>query len=188
MKHVFWVYDNELAGRPGPGIAPWQLSELKAGGFDMILSLASDLYPHSDASQAGLSRTCIPLPDVPGPDDYLVRACAASLPLTLLLALCELVHPPGVIGELPQVGPLGEGLDHYACQLVLNGRSVFEQTLKFLSNESGKFFSGDGRHRTPPLQSLYRHRGRHRLWVIWHLIISYSRGKIKQTNKAGSCL
>ena len=83
MKHVFWVYDNELAGRPGPGVAPWQLSELKAGGFDMILSVASDLFPHSDASQVGLLRTCIPFPDGPGPDDYAVRACASSLPLTL---------------------------------------------------------------------------------------------------------
>ena len=87
MKHVFWVYDNELAGRPGPGVAPWQLSELKAGGFDMILSLASDLYPHQDASKVGLSRTCIPFSDVTESDDYVSRACAACLPLTL-----EVIH------------------------------------------------------------------------------------------------
>ena len=83
MKHVFWVYENTLAGRPGPGIAPWQFSDLKAGGFDIILSVASDLFPHSDASRNGLSRICIPFPDSWPPDDYSVRVCRALLPLTL---------------------------------------------------------------------------------------------------------
>ena len=83
MKHIFWVYENALAGRPGPGVAPWRLSDLKDGGFDLILSVASDLFPESDASRVGLSRTCIPLPDCAPPDDYSVRVCRASLPLTL---------------------------------------------------------------------------------------------------------
>jgi len=83
MKHVFWIYEKELAGRPGPGVAPWRISELKAGGVDVILSVASDLFPHADASGGGLSRTCVPLPDVALPDDYVPRVCAAALPLTL---------------------------------------------------------------------------------------------------------
>jgi len=83
MKHVFWVYENALAGRPGPRVTPWHISDLKAGGVDMILSVASDLFQHSDASRDGLSRTCIPLPDCAPPDDYTARACEASLPLTL---------------------------------------------------------------------------------------------------------
>ncbi len=83
MKHNFWVYENELAGRPGPGVAPWQISDLKAGGINMILSVASDLFPHTDASRNGMSRTCIPFPDCAPPDDYTVRVCRASLPLTL---------------------------------------------------------------------------------------------------------
>ena len=83
MKHVFWVYDNELAGRPGPGMAPWHFSDLKAGGFDMILSVASNLFPHTDALRDGLSRTCVPLPDFAPPDDYTTRVFQTSLPLTL---------------------------------------------------------------------------------------------------------
>lgn len=83
MEHVFWVYENALAGRPGPGMAPWNISDLKAGGFDLILSVASDLFPHPDASRDGLTRTCIPLPDCAPPDDYTVQACRASLPLAL---------------------------------------------------------------------------------------------------------
>jgi len=83
MKHVFWVYENALAGRPGPGVTPWHIADLKAGGVDLILSVASDLFPHSDAARNGVSRTCIPLPDCAPPDDYTVRVCRASLPLTL---------------------------------------------------------------------------------------------------------
>ena len=82
MKHVFWVYPGEVAGRPGPGVAPWKLSELKAGGFDVVLSVASDLFDHSDTVVAGLARSCIPLPDVRPPDMYGTEVCAATLPLT----------------------------------------------------------------------------------------------------------
>ena len=70
MKHVFWVYAGELAGRPGPRLAPWDLSKLKAGGIDAVLSAGSDLFGHSDAVAAGLVRTCIALPDTWPPDAY----------------------------------------------------------------------------------------------------------------------
>ncbi len=83
MKHVFWVYENTLAGRSGPGMNPWNISDLRAGGIDMILSVASDLFPPADASLNGVVRTCVPLPDCAPPDDYTVRVCRASLPLTL---------------------------------------------------------------------------------------------------------
>ena len=60
MEHVFWVYPNEVAGRPGPGVAPWDLEQLKVGGVDLVVSLATDLFPHSDAVRAGMP-TCIRL-------------------------------------------------------------------------------------------------------------------------------
>ena len=82
MKHVFWVYPGELAGRPGPRVAPWNLSELKAGGIDAVLSVGTDLFGHSEAIAAGLVRTCIPLPDTWPPDVYTAEVCAALLPLT----------------------------------------------------------------------------------------------------------
>ena len=82
MKHVFWVYPGEVAGRPGPSVAPWRLSELKAGGFDVVLSVASDLFAHSDPTAVGITRSCIPLPDVVPPDDQTIRVCTAALPLT----------------------------------------------------------------------------------------------------------
>lgn len=82
MKHIFWIYPGEVAGRPGPRVAPWSLSELKAGGFDVVLSVASDLFEHAETVAAGLTRGCIPLPDIGPPDDYVVKVCAAALPLT----------------------------------------------------------------------------------------------------------
>ena len=85
MKHVFWVYRNKVAGRPGPVAAPWSLPELKQGGFDRILSVASDLFPHSAASASGISRTCIPLPDVAPPDAETVAICRANLRATLVV-------------------------------------------------------------------------------------------------------
>lgn len=85
MKHVFWIYRGRLAGRPGPLAAPWSLPELRRGGFDVMLSLAPDLFSHSDAAGAGISRTCIPLPDVVPPDAYTRAICRANLRLTFEL-------------------------------------------------------------------------------------------------------
>ena len=82
MEHIFWIYENEVAGRPGPGVAPWRLRDLKAGGFDAMLSVASDLFRHTEASEVGLSRACIPFPDVVPPDVNVSQLCAASLPMT----------------------------------------------------------------------------------------------------------
>ena len=82
MKHVFWIYPGEVAGRPGPGLSPWRLHELKAGGLDAVLSVASDLFAHSEVISAGLIRTCMPLPDVGPPDRHVAEVCAAVLPLT----------------------------------------------------------------------------------------------------------
>ncbi len=82
MKHVFWVYRNELAGRPGPGVAPWRLSDFAGSGIDVLLSVASDLFPHSEAAASGLARACIPFPDLVPPDELTYRQCRANLRLT----------------------------------------------------------------------------------------------------------
>ena len=81
MQHVFWVYEGALAGRTGPRAEPWDISELQAGGIDLILSVASDLFPPQDAVRVGMSRTCVPMPDLAPPDEYSARVCTAVLPL-----------------------------------------------------------------------------------------------------------
>lgn len=41
MRWVYWVLPGLLAGRPGPGDAPWDLRELWEAGFRTIVSLSS---------------------------------------------------------------------------------------------------------------------------------------------------
>ena len=82
MEQVFWLYDAEVGGRPGPGVAPWDLSSLRAGGIDVMLSLATDLFSHTGVVKAGISRTCTPFPDVLPPDPNVVALCSANLRLT----------------------------------------------------------------------------------------------------------
>ena len=39
MKHVYWIEEGWLAGRPGPNCRQWDLMELYQGGFRAIVSL-----------------------------------------------------------------------------------------------------------------------------------------------------
>ncbi len=43
MDHVYWVIEGQLAGRPGPTRASWDLEALHAGGIRAIVSLAADV-------------------------------------------------------------------------------------------------------------------------------------------------
>ena len=45
-------------GRPDPRVALWNLRE---EGVDLILPLATDLFPHSEATGAGMRRLCTTL-------------------------------------------------------------------------------------------------------------------------------
>ena len=97
MRHVFWIDPEKVAGRPGPIEAPWCLQELRRGGFDVVLSVASDLFPHSDMVGTGLSRRCIPFPDVVPPDRHTISLCRANLQLTLDLISANVDQGRGVL-------------------------------------------------------------------------------------------
>ncbi|MFO0944425.1 MAG: dual specificity protein phosphatase family protein [Planctomycetota bacterium] len=43
MQHVYWVIENELAGRPGPECCPWKPADLAAAGIRAIVSLAGPI-------------------------------------------------------------------------------------------------------------------------------------------------
>lgn len=85
MKHVFWLYPGEIAGRPGPDFAPWRLGQLRSSGIDAVLSVAEELFDGSEASAAGLDYAWLPFPSVapPGPEDE--ELCRALLPEALRL-------------------------------------------------------------------------------------------------------
>ncbi len=42
MRHVYWVIDGLLAGRPGPVLEPWDPAELYKAGFRTVISLAAE--------------------------------------------------------------------------------------------------------------------------------------------------
>ena len=43
MEHVYWVWDDLLAGRPGPTRVPWNAQALYAGGIRAVVSLAQEV-------------------------------------------------------------------------------------------------------------------------------------------------
>ncbi|MEA3308283.1 MAG: dual specificity protein phosphatase family protein [Chloroflexota bacterium] len=43
MKYIYWIIEKELAGRPGPQLAPWNPPELYRGGIRTVISLATDV-------------------------------------------------------------------------------------------------------------------------------------------------
>ena len=88
MKEVFWVYPGQVAGRAGPGVAPRDLAQLKSSGNNLIISLATDLFPHSEAVQAEIRRVCIPFPNVLPPDELTVNLCRSSLRTAFELNSC----------------------------------------------------------------------------------------------------
>ena len=63
MRHLFWLLDGLLAGRPGPVEAPWDLAELQAGGVRVIVSLNKQADP-AEVAAAGLRHHLLPLPPI----------------------------------------------------------------------------------------------------------------------------
>ena len=81
MQHVFWIIQDQLAGRCGPDRQPWNPAELRAAGFGAILSVNDGLLCHpEDLDELGIAYACVPLsPNAPpctGDLDY----CLAALP------------------------------------------------------------------------------------------------------------
>lgn len=63
MKHLFWLLDGLLGGRPGPTLAPWDLAQFSAAGLRSIVSLGNEPNP-DDVTAAGLRHHSVPLPAI----------------------------------------------------------------------------------------------------------------------------
>ena len=81
MKHVFWLIDNEICGRPGPNHQPWKPEEFSEAGIGAILSVNSaesvyldELAPH------GISHKCVPLAANAPPEPGELELCLERLP------------------------------------------------------------------------------------------------------------
>ncbi|MGD9048523.1 MAG: dual specificity protein phosphatase family protein [Anaerolineae bacterium] len=63
MKHVFWLLDGLLAGRPGPVQAPWDPGELRMAGLRAIVSLNTEPDPE-EVTASGLRHHSQPMPPI----------------------------------------------------------------------------------------------------------------------------
>ncbi len=84
MKHVFWVIENKLAGRPGPDLEPWDIGELFDAGIRAVLSVNPGIsVARDELNQRGISYRCVSLtsdaPPLPGDVDI----CLDRLPEAL---------------------------------------------------------------------------------------------------------
>lgn len=87
MEHVFWLLPDRLAGRSGPDLHPWDLTELAAGGVHAVLSVNDGALCHrGDFERLGLGYECVPLsedaPPRPGDRDL----CLSRLPVAFEFA------------------------------------------------------------------------------------------------------
>jgi len=63
VKHVYWLLNGLLAGRPGPVQAPWGLGELREAGLQALVSLNTEPDP-TEVIKAGLRHHSLPMPPI----------------------------------------------------------------------------------------------------------------------------
>lgn len=78
MQQLFWLVPDLIAGRTGPDRSPWNLRELRASGFEAVLSVNDGRLCHpEDFHQLGMDYACIPLssnaPPRPGDLEHCLR-------------------------------------------------------------------------------------------------------------------
>ncbi len=64
---VYWVIPNKLAGRPGPGLRPWDLGTLRAMGIRTVVTLDDRGVYGREILGAGLNHRPIRVPDFTAP-------------------------------------------------------------------------------------------------------------------------
>jgi len=80
MKSVFWLIRDAIAGRPGPQMDPWSVSELRAAGFDAVINLSEHPSDFEAFAAANMEASWVPLPtDVP-PTKESEEQCVEALP------------------------------------------------------------------------------------------------------------
>ena len=79
MKHVFWLRPDRIGGRAGPTMAPWQATELAAGGIGAILTVndGRSVYP-DELAAAGIDYAWLPMEDNAPPRDGDFERCLAT--------------------------------------------------------------------------------------------------------------
>ena len=80
MQHTYWVLPDRLAGRPGPGRAPWDPSALASAGIGAVLSLDRSEVDAEALAAAGLEHAVVELPGDDEANEATEAACLERLP------------------------------------------------------------------------------------------------------------
>lgn len=82
MKHIFWLVENELCGRPGPTLKPWNLKKISNAGVGAILSLNfAQSVNQQKLKDYGINHHCVPLAANAPPKPGELALCLERLPL-----------------------------------------------------------------------------------------------------------
>ncbi len=98
MKKVFWLRDGLLAGRSGPNLDPWDLTDFQKAGFSAILSVNDGEMVHETLVQSlGLNYANIPMspnaPVRPGDKEY----CLENIPKAIGFITDNLKNGPVMV-------------------------------------------------------------------------------------------
>jgi len=66
-RYIYTIDDGRVAGRPAPGFAPWDLSELRRTGFTVIVSFECERVDPAEIRAAGFEHIRICVEDFTAP-------------------------------------------------------------------------------------------------------------------------
>lgn len=91
MKHVFWLIENELCGRPGPNHQRWKVKDLAKAGIGAILSVnfAQSVKP-KELEKYQIKHQCIPLGANVPPKPEEIVLCLERLPMAYQFVQSEI--------------------------------------------------------------------------------------------------
>jgi len=98
VKHVFWLVENELCGRPGPNFEPWRPGEFHAAGIGAVLSVngGESVYP-DELQPFGINHLCVPLAANAPPEPGELELCVERLPLAYEFAHQHIANGKAVL-------------------------------------------------------------------------------------------
>lgn len=132
MNKLFWLRKNLLAGRTGPNLDSWDVSEFKESGFSAILSVNDGEMVHESLIKAvGLEYANIPMssnaPVRAGDKDY----CLRNLPKAMSFIGKNLVKGPVLIHC--RSGKDRTGMVLAACLIALESMNAEDAINEILS-------------------------------------------------------
>ncbi len=91
MKHLFWLIENELCGRPGPNHEKWKVKALAKSGIGAILSVNfAQSVDTAALKKHNINHQCIPLAANAPPKPEELALCLERLPIAYEFVQAEI--------------------------------------------------------------------------------------------------